>query len=157
MQRVGGLEAPCRSDVLIATARDSQFCWTRARATRQSPLVSIEPSWPIFCLDGADVIVVESAADLPIELDPVLADQPVTLVDASGRRLRKIVSQPQKKRHWWSIEYAPEIIGVEVIEGDDLSELLRQTLASYLKGSGVIIDESHDIESFARQAARSIR
>jgi hypothetical protein len=86
--------------------------------------VPIEPSWPVFCLDGGDVIVVEAAADLPIELDPVLADQPVALVDSAGRRLRKVLSQPERRR-WRLFQYAPEIIGVEVVEGEDKTDLLR--------------------------------
>ncbi|HEV2107936.1 MAG TPA: hypothetical protein VGR16_06715, partial [Thermomicrobiales bacterium] len=103
-----------------------------------------------------DVIVVESAANLPIELDPVLVDEPVTLVDAAGRRLRKVVSQPERRR-WRFFQDAPEIIGVEVADGEDGSDLLRRTLSAYLAASGVRINQADDIETFAREAARHIR
>ena len=102
------------------------------------------------------MIVVESAANLPIELDPVLVDEPVTLVDAAGRRLRKVVSQPERRR-WRFIQGAPEIIGVEVVDGEDEADLLRRTLWAYLAASGVRIDQADDIETFAREAARHIR
>jgi hypothetical protein len=118
--------------------------------------VPIEPSWPVFCLEGADVIVVESAEHLPIALDPVLVDEPVTLVDAAGRRLRKVVSQPERRR-WRLFQDAPEIIGVEVVDGEDESELLRRTLSAYLATCGVRIDDGDDIETFAQEAARHIR
>lgn len=117
--------------------------------------VSVEPTWPIFCLDGADVIVVEAPSDVPIELDPVLVDEPVTLVDAAGRLLKKVVSQP-KRRRWRLFENAPEILGVEVVHGEDATDTLRRALVAYLEASGICIEDSDDIETFAREAARHI-
>lgn len=110
----------------------------------------------MFFLDGADVVVVECAADLPIELDPILADQPVTLVDAAGRRLRPVVSKPG--RRWWIFQKGPpEIVGVEVVPGADETDLLRRSLSAFLESSGVQISHADDIEIFARNAARHIR
>jgi hypothetical protein len=117
--------------------------------------VSIKPTWPVFCLDGGDVIVVETAADVPDRLDPVLVNEPVTLIDSAGRRLRKVVSQPERRR-WRVFQYAPEIIGVEVVEGEDETEHLRRVLSAYLAASGIEIDQAEDIETFAREAAQHI-
>ncbi len=119
--------------------------------------MTTEPLWPVFCIDGRDVIVVRDAAEVRIALDPVLTDQPIRLLDAKGRRLRKIVSTPERRRrfffHYW---VGPEITGVEVASDEDCSELLRQVLTAYLSASGVTIDSGGDIEPFARRAASFI-
>lgn len=114
--------------------------------------MSGDPTWPVFVLDGGDVIVVWTAADIPVALDPVLVDEPVNLIDSKGRRLRKVISQPEGRR--WLMRGAPEIVAVEVDDGGaDDSELLRRTLTAYLSASGAQIDPTDDIESFTRAAA----
>jgi len=101
------------------------------------------------------VIVVKAAADLPIELDPVLADQPVTLIDCVGRRLRKVVAQPGGRRRR-IFQDAAEIVGVEVVDGEYDTDLLRTALSDYLAASGIEIDHAEDLETFAREAAQRI-
>lgn len=76
--------------------------------------MAVDPTWPVCCLDGSDVIVVWTAAEVPAALDPVLVDEPVNLIDSKGRRLRKVISQPDRRR--WLLRSAPEIIAVEVDE-----------------------------------------
>lgn len=118
--------------------------------------MSGDPTWPVFCLDGANVVVVWAPTEVPIALDPVLVDEPVKLIDSRGRRLRKVVSEPKGRR--WLFRYGPEIIGVELdAEGTDDSELLRQTLTGYLRAAGGVIPATDDIEAFARAAAPLIR
>lgn len=115
----------------------------------------LEPAWPVFCLDGGDVIVVSSAAEVPVALDPVLVDEPVNLIDSKGRRLRKVISEPQTR--WRFFRPAPEIVAVQVDEdGADDSELLRRTLMASLSASGLEVEPAQDIESFARAAAELI-
>jgi hypothetical protein len=123
----------------------------RALLARMAP----EPTWPVFCLDGDDVIVVRSAAEVPVVLDPVLVDEPVKLIDSKGRRLRKVISEPQRRRRFF--RPAPEIVAVQVDEDEaDHSELLRRTLMAYLSASGVEVEPAQNIESFARTAAALI-
>jgi hypothetical protein len=106
-------------------------------------------------LDGGDVIVVRSAAEVPVALDPVLVDEPVNLIDSKGRRFRKVISEPQTP--WRFFRPAPEIVAVQVDEdGADDSELLRRTLMAYLSASRVEVEPAQDIESFARAAAELI-
>lgn len=92
---------------------------------------------------------------MPVALDPVLVHEPVKLIDSKGRRLRKVISQPDGRR--WLLPSAPEIIALEVDDGGvDDSELLRRTLTAYLAASGAEVGPADDIESFARTAARLI-
>jgi hypothetical protein len=119
-------------------------------------VVTTEPSWPVFCLDGPDVIVVSDPDDVPIALDPVLVDEPIVLMDAKGRRLRKVISEPRRRR--WFFSDGPEIVGVEVVDGHDDSELLRRTLSEHLAVLGVTnVEPIADMEAFARMAATHIR
>lgn len=89
-------------------------------------------------------------------LDPVLVDEPVKLIDAKGRRLRKVISKPEGRR--WFLRYGPEILAVEVDdEGADDSDVLRRTLTGYLIAAGTAVPPLDEIEAFARAAAPFIR
>lgn len=140
---------------VVRRSSERSFALAGGRATQRDGRVAVDPTWPVFCFDDDDVIVVWTAGEVPVALDAVLVDEPVKLIDSKGRRLRKVISQPDGRR--WLLRSAPEIIALEVDDGGvDDSELLRRTLTAYLAASGAEVGPADDIESFARTAARLI-
>lgn len=106
-----------------STATDVPFALACGPREHEYGPVSGDPTWTVFCLDGGDVIVIWTAADVPVALDPVLVDEPVNLIESKGRRLRKVISHPERRR--WLLRSAPEIVAVELDDGGaDDSELL---------------------------------
>ena len=110
------------------------------------------PQWPVFLLDGNDVVVVAEPSVVQRELEPFLLDQPVEFYDALGRPLRLTV-----EREGRTLLVRRERMHLEVASDAVQGQRLRSALTRYLQASGRVVPEESGLLAFTTAAATLIR
>lgn len=98
--------------------------------------------WPVFVIDGHDVSIVRTVFDVPRMLEPWLNDQPVDLLDASGRPL--------------AVRDDERPLSVVLLPVPARPAVLRMALTAFLSNAGEPIPEDDDIVTFANQASEHL-
>lgn len=117
----------------------------RRRAQGLADLLSTgdAPTWPVFLLDGGDVVPYASVAELTKDVEAWMGTQPVAWLDGEGRPVRLLTR-------------GRITVGVELSGEPPMPERLRRALARYLAAMGAPAPEDADLPAYAQAAASII-
>jgi hypothetical protein len=114
--------------------------------TLRNDLLVVEPRWPVFLIDGADIAVLRDADHTRRELEPWLTDAGGELLDSLARPTKTTVDRKGRR----------DTIALE-LSSDDANEVrLRDALVGFLRVTGQPIPAAPSPSAFSDAVAAII-